>query len=68
MNIMRRLVSQSREEDTRSHSNDTSLSLSHLNKLFSDIKSNAPQMGSSQQINELYELKIYNILPLFCKV
>lgn len=65
MNIMRRLVSQTREE---SHSNDTILSLSHLNKLFSDIKSNAPQMGSSQQINELYELKIYNILPLFCKV
>ncbi|CAG2101979.1 unnamed protein product [Medioppia subpectinata] len=71
MNIMRRLVSQQTRDERELSSSETSLSLSHLNKLFVDIKSNAPQIGSigsSQQNNEFYEQRIYNILPLFCKV
>ncbi|XP_054166813.1 WD repeat and FYVE domain-containing protein 3-like [Oppia nitens] len=78
MNIMRRLVSQQTRTETDRESSssslssatsaETSLSLSHLNKLFGDIKANEPSVGSSQQVNELHELKIYNILPLFCKV
>lgn len=46
----------------------TSLSVAHLNKLFQEIKQNAPPIGSSQHANEAYEQKIYNLLPLFCKV
>ena len=68
MNIMKRLVSQSARDDGHMSSSETSLALSHLNKLFADIKANAPPFGSSQQNNEVFELKIYNILPLFCKV
>lgn len=47
---------------------ETSLSVAHLNKLFLEIKQNAPPIGSSQHANEQYETKIYNLLPLFCKV
>ncbi|KAH7637627.1 ph domain associated with beige/beach domain containing protein [Dermatophagoides farinae] len=47
---------------------DTLLSISHLHKQFADIKQNAPSIGSSQSANELHEQKIYNILPLFCKI
>ena len=65
---MKRFVSQTTREEKEMSSSETSLALSHLNKLFTDIKSNAPQIGSSQQTNELFEQKIYNILPLFCKV
>lgn len=80
MNIMKKFVSQSKNDNNissstsqnqqhqQSLSSDTSLSLAHLNKLFAEIKSNAPQIGSTQQANEIYEQKIYNLLPLFCKV
>lgn len=81
MNIMKKFVSQSKNDNNissstsqnqhqhqQSSSSDTSLSLAHLNKLFAEIKSNAPQIGSTQQANEIYEQKIYNLLPLFCKV
>lgn len=79
MNIMKKFVSQSKNDNNissstsqyqhqQSSSSDASLSLAHLNKLFAEIKSNAPQIGSTQQANEIYEQKIYNLLPLFCKV
>lgn len=42
---------------------DNSLGLSHLRKLFGELKQPSP--GSTQ--NEL-ENKLYNMLPLFCKV
>ncbi|KPM06463.1 PH domain associated with Beige/BEACH domain containing protein [Sarcoptes scabiei] len=44
------------------------LSIAHLNKLFNEIKQNAPSIGSSQHINEIHEQRIYNLLPLFCKI
>lgn len=76
---MKKFVSQSKNDNNissstsqyqhqQSSSSDASLSLAHLNKLFAEIKSNAPQIGSTQQANEIYEQKIYNLLPLFCKV
>src|SRR6218665_2069200 len=67
MSLMRRFVGQLRPGYDGSGSSltsqDNSLGLSHLRKLFGELKQLSP--GSTQ--NEL-ENKLYNMLPLFCKV
>ena len=56
---MRKMVGQGTTVPTQ----DMTLGLTHLRKLFSDFRQSQP--GSSQKD---LEDKLYNMLPLFCKV
>ena len=64
MNIMRKFVHSNRGAmDAAQHVQDNNLGLMHLRKLFTEFRS--PPPGVSQK--ELRD-KLYNMLPLFCKV
>ncbi|XP_023930684.1 WD repeat and FYVE domain-containing protein 3 [Lingula anatina] len=65
MNLMRKLVGQSARpgmEVSQSNS-DNSLGLTHLRKLFAEFRHPSTSYTSKDQ-----EEKLYNMLPLFCKV
>ena len=59
-NIVRRIVGQGGNSPKPE---DQSLYLTHLKKLFSEVRQPAP--GATQKS---IEDKLYNMLPLFCKV
>ena len=63
MNIMRILRGQNRAGEAPPTAQDNTLGLMHLKKLFSEFKH--PPQGTTQKD---LEDKLYNMLPLFCKV
>ena len=64
MNFVNRLLGQSSGTVDRSHSSgDMSLGLTHLKKLFADFRSPPPNCTQ-----KMLEDKLYNMLPLFCRV
>ena len=68
MDFMRKVMGKSRPvngipDDPAQSAQDNALGLMHIKKLFNTFKH--PEAGSTQQ---LLEDKLYNMLPLFCKV
>lgn len=62
---MRKLVTHPKmgSTDGSSNSQDSSLALTHLRKLFAEFRQPPPNIQQSE-----LEYKLYSMLPLFCKV
>jgi hypothetical protein len=64
MNIVNRLRGHTQSAAEKAHgSADVSLGLTHLRKLFADFRSPPPNCTQ-----KMLEDKLYNMLPLFCRV